>query len=242
MKKLLLIAILMLTLVLLILPIFRVRAIVVKGADEGEAELIQSELSPLIGQEVLAVDGALVSNDYIYAQKNLSKFGYIKRFKLHRGLSSLTVEILDRNQLAYARINNSYYLFNADLAVLSVSAEEADFAIFPKAEMPGVSGVVEGGTIKFANAESDFSYIGDLMKTLSEHDLSDRVTAIDVSQKYGVSFVLDHVAEIKVGSVEQMEVKLKLMDEVITSQGDALADRYTVDVSDIAKGIYRPRE
>jgi hypothetical protein len=233
--------ILVLTLILVILPIFRVRAIVVKGASEGEAELIQSELSPLIGQEILAVDGTLVSNDYIYAQKNLTKFGYIKRFKLHRGLNSLTVEILERNQLAYARINSSYYLFNADLAVLAVGAEESDFSIFPKAEMPDVSGVTVGGTITFSNAESDFSYIGVLMKALAEHGLSDRVTAIDFSQKYGVSYTLDHCAEIRIGSVEQMQIKLGLVDEIIREQGDAIAEQYTVDVSDIARGIYRPK-
>ena len=107
--------------------------------------------------------------------------------------------------------------------------------------MPGVSGVTEGGTVTFTNAEGDFSYIGRLMQTLAEHGLSERVTAIDCAEKYSVSFVLDGRAEIRVGSVEQMDIKLRLMDEVIASQGDSINDSYTVDVSDVAKGIYRPK-
>ena len=233
--------ILIFSLVLLILPLFRVRAICVEGADEAEAALIESELSALIGKEIFSIDGDVLSNEYIYAQKNLTKFGYIKQFKLHRGLNSITIEILARNQLAYAQINNSYYLFNADGVVLATADRESDFAVFPKAKMPAVSGISIGSAICYGNIDGHYSYIGALMRILAEEGLSERITSMDFSQKYGVSYVLDGCAEIKIGSVERMETKLRLVDEIVARQGDSIAERYVIDVSDIDRPSYRPQ-
>ena len=232
--------IVLLLMVLLILPFFRVGAICVEGANEVEAKLIEAELQPLIGEEIFSIDGTLLSNEYIYAQKNVTKFGYIKRFKLHRGLNSITIEILERNQLAYGSLNDLYYLFNEELTVLASTQNEADFAAFPKAEMPAVSGFSVGLKLMLEDGDRDFAYIGELMHFLGEQGLSDRVTSLNFAQKYSVSYVLDGSCEFLIGSVDQLPLKLELADEIIARQGENLAERFLIDVSNTASPTYRP--
>ena len=233
-------ATLIMLLLLLILPAFRLKEIHVEGVNEAEAEQIRAELGELIGEELFAVDAERISRDYIFAQKNVTRFGYIKTYDFRRGWSSITIEVQERGPLAVAQYGSSYYLFNDDLLVLSVEEDAERLAGFPMARMPGVSGAAAGRKIAFEKADVDFSYIGELLRTLDARGESARLTEIDVSQKYAISYVLDGRCRIELGGPDRLETKLAMVDRTIAERGESLDEKFLIDVSNGESASYRP--
>lgn len=227
-------------LLLIVLPMFRIKTIHVKGVNDAEAQVIVEELNAYIGEEVLAVSSDDIRDEHIYAPQNMVKFGYIKSFKLRRGLNSITVEVLERDNPVYTRINGTCYLLSSDFYVLTATQNESDFAAFPKVELPAVRGVKVGAKLWFENESIDLAYVNTLRTALRERGLEASVTSMDFSKKYSVSYVLDGSCRVEVGSVEKLELKLKMVDEILSRQGEGIDERYVVDVSDLGRPTYRP--
>ena len=227
-------------LLLMVLPMFRVKTIHVKGVSDAEAAVIIEELNAYIGEEVLAVNSNDIRDEHIYAPQNMVKFGYIKSFKLHRGLSSITVEVLERDNPVYTKIDGVCYLLSSDFYVLSATENEADFASFPRVELPAVRGVKIGAPLWFENENVDLSYVNALRTALRERGLEEQVTSMDLSKKYSVSYVLDGSCRVELGSVEKLELKLRMVDEILSRQGEGIDEHFVVDVSDLGKPTYRP--
>ena len=227
-------------LLLVVLPMFRVKSIHVKGVSDAEAQVIVEELNAYIGEEVLAVSSNDIRDEHIYAPQNMVKFGYIKSFKLRRGLNSITVEVLERDNPVYTKIDGVCYLLSSDFYVLTSTQDETDFALFPKVELPAVRGVKVGAPLWFENENADLSYVSTLREALRERGLEESVTSMDFSRKYSVSYVVDGSCRVELGSVEKLELKLRMVDEILSRQGEGIDERYVVDVSDLGRPTYRP--
>ena len=73
-------------------------------------------------------------------------------------------------------------------------------------------------------------YVQTLLSKLEEEDILRRVTAIDFSQKFQVSYVVRDACRIKLGKVDRLDIKLELVDEIIAKSSEE--DEYVIiDVS-----------
>lgn len=232
--------IVVLGLLLMILPMFRVKNIHVKGVSDAEAQIIIEELSAYVGEEVLAVSSSDIRDEHIYAPQNMAKFGYIKSFKLRRGFNSITVEVLERDNPVYTKINGTYYLLDSDFYVLSATENEADFAAFSRVNLPAIRGVAVGARLWFENEDADLSYVNDLRDALRARGLEESVSAIDCSKKYSISYVFNGNCRVELGSAEKLDMKLTMVDEILSRQGEENETGFVVDVSDLGKATCRP--
>ena len=221
-------------LLLLILPIFRVNEVKVIGnAYYHEDEIkVASQIS--LGQEILSLNSAEIS-ERIY-----QNCPYVKSVKILCTPFSVKIEITEFETVMYTKFNGSYYSLNRDLRVIEESADEVDFAGFLRVELPTVSALAVGSTLRFADEETDVSYLGQLLDELEKNGTLDDVTAVDVSHKYNVSYVLNDACRVELGKVGNTTVKLLLVDEILSRKGGESGSASVVNVSDPQKPTYRP--
>jgi hypothetical protein len=68
-----------------------------------------------------------------------------------------------------------------------------------------------------------------------------RVSAVDVSKKFNVSYVMDDYCRVELGKVGDMSLKLTLVEEILTRRG-TVNGAAVVNVSDLNKPTYRTIE
>lgn len=227
-------------LLLLILPMFRIKTIKVVGVENvnytEEAIIAASEIK--VGDEILGVDIEEVRQniwDWDTAR-------YIDNVGVKRGLTTVTITVEPPKTVMYTEFNGKYYSIDlgSDYRVLRECENEAELAEYPKVELPDVAALTVGGALRFENADADLSYITELLETLEQKGVLDRVTSLDVSSKFNVSYVTDNSCCVQLGKVSNMDTKLALVGEILSRRGEIGADVYSVvDVTDTQKPTYR---
>ena len=226
--------IVILGLLLLILPMFRVKTIVVEGNTYHSAEEIIEASGIEIGQEILAIDKEAVR------MAIWESCDYVNGIAIARSFTSVKIVVTELQNVMYTSFDGSYYTLDRNFCVVEKSEDEADFADrFLQVELPEIASLSFGKPLNFANEELDHSYITDLLDCLEDNALLDRVTSLDFSRKYSVSYVMEDTCLVEVGKVSDMETKLELIDQILARKG-GIGSLYTViNVSDMSKPTYR---
>ncbi len=223
---------LLIGLVLLILPTFRVGEIVVSGNTMTSTEEIIAASGVQVGDEVVGINLQTVANQI------QSKCPVRVKVKLLP--NKLEITVTERETL-YIEYGDQYFSLSEDLEVLAVSDSAEEFGGLILAKLPPIEKLSIGQKVVFCNQTVDRSYITDMLGWLEERSLSDRVRLLDVSEKYHVSYVLDGTHQIVVGSVSELAVKQRLAEEILELR-EGSASCAVVDVSDLKRSTYRPVE
>ena len=220
-------------LLLLILPMFRVKSIQVEGTTQYTDEQIIEASGIKIGDEILAIG----SKDEIrYRIWDWDTNRYIDEVGIRRGLTSVTIIVSPPKNLMYTEFNGKYYMIDRGFRVLRESVNETDFAGLPAVELPTVQALSVGSVLTFANADADLSYVTELLDTLEQEGILERVTALDVSSKFHLSYETATGCRVELGKVSALSSKLALAREILNQRGDGNA---IVDVSNVQKPTYR---
>ena len=225
--------IVVLGLLLAILPSFKVKKIVVEGNHLYSAEQIIEYSGIEIGDELLALDVDEV------IQNILESCPYVDSITVsNESISSIRITVKEKDNLMYTAFNDKYVAFDSSFHVLSSSEDESVYANLLKVELPPIAALSVGGSMYFANEETNMDYVGELLETLEAKGLLDRVTAVDFSKKFQVSYVMDGKCLVELGKVDDLDTKLMLVDEIIGTKGTV--DTYSVvNVSSTDKPTYR---
>ena len=219
-------------LLLLILPMFRVKSIKVEGSTYYTDEQIIEASGIKIGDELFAIG----TKDEI--RKRIWKWDtnrYIDAVGVKRGFSSVTIIVSPPQNLMYTEFNGKYYMIDRGFRVLREGTSESDFAGLPRVELPTVCALSVGSTLTFEEG-ADLSYVGTLLDTLETAELLDRVTALDVTSKFRLSYRTEDGCRVDLGKAGELSAKLALAEEIIDRRGEGDA---IVDVSDLQKPTYR---
>ncbi len=219
-------------LLLVILPLFKIKAIEVNGCKYYSEEAIIASTDISIGGEMMAIDrgGAI--------EQILASCEYVDRVSVScKFPSTVVIKIEERKDLMYTEVASVYYAFDGNFRVLSAS--EAPFEGFTCVSLPETAAMEVGKKIAFADASIDPSYITEIMGALNERDELSDVTLLDCSRRYGISYILGNSRRICIGSMQNLEIKLRLSDEILQTNGDSSASLCVVDVSDLQKPSYR---
>ena len=222
-------------LLLLILPSFRVQTITVKGASYYTPEQISAASGIEVGQEILGI------NINEVCQSIWEKCIYVDEVSIKLGLNDVTIEVTERSGVLYTEFCGRYFSIDADddFRVLEQSYDESLFADFLKTELPAIASVSVGKPIKLENPDADLSYVNELIHILDAVGVLPSVTSIDCSGKYSVSYVMNESCRIRVGRVADMEQKLEIVNGILEIKGDVGGASAVVDVSDLKKPTFR---
>ncbi|MBO5295219.1 MAG: FtsQ-type POTRA domain-containing protein [Clostridia bacterium] len=220
-------------LLLLILPMFRVNTIKVEGNGIYSAEEIVEASGILEGQELLTVNTKDASHR-IY-----EKCHHVESVKILCTPFSVKIEVKEFDHVMYTEFNGKYISLNRDFRVLEESESADAFAGFLYVELPEIAAITVGSPIRFENADADLSYVNQLIDELDQSGTLASVTSLDVSQKYGVSYVMDSACRVELGRVGETDVKLMLVGEILAKKGGVGTTLSVIDVSDPQKPTYR---
>lgn len=226
-------AIVLLGLALIVLPLFRVQSVSVEGCSVHSAEEILAASGIEVGQELFAIDKNAVNLRIWESCK------YVDEISIVSSLNSIRIIVTELPNVMYTRFNDTYVSLDRDFRVIEQTENEEDFSSFLYVELPEISSLAVGKILSFENENADLGYVTELLDRLAEEGRIERVTSIDFSKKYGVSFVMDGRCRIELGKVGGLASKLATVDGILSIKGDSATVFSVIDVSDLTKPTYR---
>ena len=227
-------AILLVGMLLIILPMFRVSSIQVTGASFYTDEQIIEASGIEVGDEMLMLDRNSVYNNI------WEKLPYVNGVKMRRVFNTVKITVEENTNLMYTEFVGRYYVLNRDFYVLAAVDNEADVNGFLRVELPEIASLGVGSKIRFENEALDTGYVLDLLESLENGKVLSRVSSVDVSKKFNVSYVMDDCYRVELGKVGDMSIKLTLVEEILSRKEGKDGLQAVVDVSDLTKPTYRP--
>ena len=219
-------------LLLLILPMFRVKTIKVEGTTQYTDEQIIEASGIKIGDELFAIGSKDEIRQRIWDWDTLH---YIDAVGVKRGLSSVTIIVSPPKNLMYTEFNGKYYMIDRGFRVLREGASENDFTGIPRVELPTICALSVGSTLTFEEG-TDLSYMAMLLDVLETAELIDSVSVLDVTSKFRLSYQTEDGCRVELGKASELSAKLAMAEEILVRRG---AGEAIVDVSDLQKPTYR---
>ncbi len=226
--------IVVLALTMLILPMFKINSIVVEGNNYYDDEYVKKAAGISEGDELFGWD-MQKSCDAIMAS-----YPYASDIYVSISFFTVKIEIVEKPSVMYAEHQNQYFSFDRNLRVLEINTDgEERFSPFLRVKLPTVAGVQVGSLIHFADVEADLSYLTQLLDVLGERNLLERVTYVDASNRFSLSFILSDSARVEIGALKDMNVKLTLLQEEMRNHPVTQESCSVIDVSNTSKPIWR---
>lgn len=226
--------ILLIGLLLVILPMFKVKNIEISGIQYySEAQILET-VGIKKGDEMLAINLTAVRDSLF------EKFEHIDTVTVRSVFpSTVQIEIVEKTDVAYTLYDGRFYSFDSNFRVLDSSDTEEKFAIYARVTLPEIASLRVGENITFSNSEVDMSYIFMLLEEMREAELLPYVTLLDCEQKYSNAVELNGNCRIEVGKVSAIPSKLELAQEILVRKGLLEGQCVVLDVSDLQKSTYR---
>ena len=227
--------IVVLALAMIVLPMFKINKIVVDGNNYYDDATVAQMAGIAVGDELFGWN-MQTACDAIMAMYPYANDIYISiSFPF-----TVKIEIVEKPNVMYAQLQNQYFSFDRTLRVLEIQTDgEEAFSPFLRVKLPEVAGVQRGYTVQFANAETEVSYLLELLDILSARNLLGDVTYIDASERFSLSFVLSNTARVEIGALRDMDTKLTLLMENLERNPINHNIYEVLDVSNTSKAIRR---
>lgn len=222
-------AIVILTLLLLILPLFRVGKIEVVGNSHYTAEEIIKSAGLEEGVEVLSIDAKKTSDALLDASP------YLQSCKISVFPFSVKIEVKEKSRVMYTEYGGKYVSFELlsepALLVLEVADESDTMDSFIAASLPEISSARVNGRISFKQQTINIAYMKSVIEVLEEYDLYSKVKSIDFSSRTNLFFEIDSGCRIKLGSASELDDKIVEALNQLNNNHNVIE----VDVSDLTK-------
>jgi len=215
---------------LLLLPNFKVKEIVVEG------NLVTTTEQEIIKASGIAVGTEIIGTDWAVAIDNIQKQCPV-RATLTVTASKVKIHVVEL-ETAYMKYGDYWVSMDADFKVLDISENEADFKGLLEIKLPGLTGVSLGERVQPMTG-TDLSYAKSVINFLEENEMSSRVSLLDASEKFQVSCLMDGNYRVILGKATELNAKMEIANEILQKKQGI--DPYAViDVSDLRKTTYRP--
>ena len=227
--------IVVLALTMLILPVFKINKIEVEGNSYYDDEAVIQMAGIAVGDELFGWNMQAACNAIIRGYNSYANDVYVSI-----SFFTVKIEIVENPEVLYAEYQNQYFSMDRNLRVLEIktNGEEA-FSPFLRVKLPQVLGVQVGYTVQFADAETDVSYLTQLLDILTARNLLDKVTYIDVSERFSLSFILSDTVRVEIGAFKDMDLKLTLLEEQLAQNPINHNIYEIINLSDTSKATRR---
>ena len=216
-KRILLIALTVLLIVLAILSCFavakrfcRVGRIEIKG----EMHYTEDQL-----REGLALDGAarLYSLDTdALEEKMMEEYPFLYAIKIRPVFPNrLVLSVVEWDTPWYIEISGGKYALNETLLVID---DVEDTTGMTKLILPDVQRVIAGSVPGFSKDENELRKTLEIIDTVRSVSYYERMTEVDVSDRWNIRLVVDGKFNIKLGNMNQLTYKLEQVGAVLDSE------------------------
>ncbi len=216
---------------------------VIRAADIAEGDMLLLKSSGKIEKNIKK---ALPLAESIKVRKSL--FGKVK----------ITVEFAD--VYFYTKIGDLYYAFDDQLFVLDISESRGKYSNYnavyvrlPEVRAPQLDEKLvfydtveetdeEGETLYEVREESFYAFTREFLRLLKESGYHADSQAIDLGEKFNVELVYADKFLIKFGDSRDLDVKFRLLFEILAEGSMNYASKGVIDVSDPARAFARADE
>lgn len=225
-------AVILLIILLFLTPIFNIRSVSVEGNALVSSEQFEEKLKPLIGENLFRSGSGKI-------RKTLKTITYIEDAQVQKRLfpPSVKVTVKEYVPAAVIRSEGKSLLVNDQLRVLTDTGEQP----VPVPAVSGfeVSGYENGEILKSDDAEKT-SALSTALSTLRATGIIDKTIEVSVNDTSDITINYDNRLTVLCGSSLDLERKLRLFRETLTSNSLAENARGTMDLSESGKAIYTP--
>ena len=227
--------IVVLTLAMILLPMFKINKIVVEGNNYYDDATVAQMAGIAVGDELFGW------NMQSACDAIMAKYPYANDIYISISFPfTVKIEIVEKPNVMYAQLQNQYFSFDRSLRVLEIQTDgEEAFSPFLRVKLPQVAYAQRGYTVQFANAETEVSYMIELLDWLSKYNLLGEVTYVDFSERFSLFFVLSNSAKVEIGALKDMDMKLTLLTEELNRNPINHNIYEIIDVSNTSKAIRR---
>ena len=229
---LVIVALIIIVLILLFLtPIFNIRTISVDGNEAVSDEQIVERLKPLIGQNLLRTSDGKIEN-------MLKEIPYIQDVSVQKRLFPPSVELMvtEYAPAAIIRTGGKSYVISSNLRVLGELQQT-------QSSVPIISGVeIERADIGYdCEIKADKgSIVRTMLQALEKTELIQNVSEINLMNLTAITMNYDDRITVQCGSQLDMEMKIRMFREAITSEQLSQNVRGTIDLSETGNAVYIP--
>ncbi len=214
---------------------FKIRSIEIKGLDTEvytEAEMLDY-LGIGEGDNLLSLRASRLEDELE------RKFSYVSKAELKRQLPSTLVIELEFHSASMGVVlgDDVFFVSSAGKVLSSDDAELGMPEGVCKIKTPFITECIQGEPLLF-ETEEPFEILVDVYSQFEAFGLSEKLTYLDITDKFNIKAKLDDRFDIVFGSWEDSESKVKLLSEVMG--GDIWTDSSgIVDISDAREAAVR---
>ena len=207
---------------------FRVHAITVKG------NTVYSDSDIITASGIEKDMNIYLIDDKSVVTAILSKFPYVRTVKLSREIpNSVTLTLNCDEPNYYTEIAGECFVLSRELRVMN-RFESKDELL---ASHPDIKKLI-GGDVKRAVVGSELEYVSRsysrqakaLLNILEATEVFEGVSAIDFSDRFNVYVTYQGRLKANIGNSDDIELKLRFMNEIVKDLGEA---RGTIDIKDV---------
>lgn len=226
--------IVILALVMLILPAFKINKIVIEGNSYYDDEYVAQAAGIAVGDELFGW------NMQESCDALMAAYPYASDIYVSIQFFTVKIEIVEKPTVMYAEYQNQYISFDGTFRVLEMKTDgEEAFSPFLRVKLPQGFVAQVGYPIQFADGTPELSYLTELLGVLSDNGFLEDVTYIDVGERFALSFVLKNAVRVEIGALKDMNVKITLLKEQLNAHSADHNIYAVIDVSNTSKPIWR---
>lgn len=225
-------AVVLVSVLLFMTPIFNIRSVSVEGNVLVTAEQFQEKLKPLVGQNLFRSGRRKIRN-------TLKTIPYIDTVDVQKRLfpPSVKVTVTEYTPSAYIKIDGKTLLVNSELRVLTDTGNNGE-------TLPTVTGLTvtdyKLGEILKTDENEKFDITKISLSTLEATGILDKVIEINVTDVTDITMNYDNRITVQCGTQLDLERKIRLFRETVMSNSLTENARGTMDLSEPGKAIYTP--
>ncbi len=224
-------AIVLVGLLLLILPMFRVNRIEVVGNSYYTEEQIIEASGITVGQETL--ECLEMGSEICDRIETACPYATVEI--LHAPFF-VRISVTEQQGMMYTEHEGVFYSLDRSMRVYEMRESASGFEGFLRVTLPEIYEISVGKQIVFAS--DDTAYIDQALAFVEENELGESLTSLDLSRKYGVSYLLQEKCRVELGNVTQIDTKHSMALEILKEKNDP--ETYAViNVSNPQKPTYR---
>lgn len=221
---------------LIVLPMFRVNSIEVTGNVRYDSAEILEAAQLAVDQELLAVPSDEEIRERIF---DWDTNRYIQSIGIERRFGSITIKITEAQNLMYTEQNGVYYVLDSTMRMMYSTTDSSELCDHTKISLPVGANFEAGKKVSFPFGTADTAYIEDLLCEMDARGIRSRVTEIDFSKKFNVSYTLENTCRVKIGKVGDMDTKFALVEEILSRKAVDFQTLSVVDVSNTGSPTFR---
>lgn len=230
-KKLILIPVGIITIIVFFIVcfvfFFKVKTVEVTGASKYSEDLL------IIKSGITAGENLYAYSENEIEETLMLRYPYISSVNLKRRWPDRIILEIEEEKAFYAtEIYGETLILSKSLRILENPAANIESLELLKLILPDIDRALVGNKPVFSkNAD----YIEKALSAIMSSNIADRITCIDLRNKFSLDFLMGNTYKIKCGDTDDLALKLTMTEKILSSGQIPASTKAEIDVSNPAE-------